>query len=140
MKKIIIPLLIILGLLGCVGILIANRLELTISQVTIKFLPPTTGSSQQMTVEYSYCYEGSDFIRGDKFGGYGCSPLLSTQTDQENIIPAKQVVSWWPGARFTGLLINGEGQNSSGEKCVWVKVLEDNLSTANVVMLECLKQ
>jgi hypothetical protein len=114
--------LIVLGALAGLFVLvtimlIATKLDTTVS--TVKFMFISSDPSKEQQVEYSYSYQGNDLIRGGKFGGHYYSDSKTATTGQIIEIPTKRIISYWPFSQFTYLLINSDQIGTSEKFCSW---------------------
>lgn len=104
-------------LVSTIAILITTRLDVTVPSVKFKFISPD--STKEISLGYSYVYEGDDLIRGSKFGGYGASELKTAKTGEVIEIASKQITSYWPQSHYTYLLINADRNDGTKATCFW---------------------
>lgn len=83
--------------------LYVNKLDILVPEIKIKF-----DSVDMSEIEYSYIYEGDDFLRGPKFARLSENVFGKVNTNKEIVIPSRRIVNYWPGAKFMGIQINGE--------------------------------
>jgi hypothetical protein len=122
--------------LGTGALLYFTRLEVTVPSVSVTFTPINNSDE---TVVYSYCYDGSDLLRGTKFGGYDCSEILSAKFGDVVVIPEKTIVSYWPMSKFEDIGISAQSATVSDvtdTTCSWNMFLYSDTSDVKTQNLE----
>ena len=89
-----------------VAVMIKTHLNIVVPGLKFRFIPPN--DSNAITIEYSYIYDGSDLIRGPKFGKHAFSEVQKVESGEVVVVPEKIISNYWPFSEFFGIQINGE--------------------------------